>query len=1018
MNIEKVLSIAERTFGDIHSVKDNLYRGEIKINDKSAGSYFLDFNQDISLNNFREYQENLLADEYYNLPSKLQRNFYLFLVRDNIDSNFKSVIEKNDLYARKYVFNEAEFEDYFKIETSNVANYDIISELIKKLDEAELYEVYGKVTLSGTLENFVRNKSLKLGRVVESNTLNLDPKKINLINKLKLCANYRQHPISPRVFEFGKVNLFKGINGVGKTSILEAIELIICGRTLRNPGYQEKNSCIEVLFNDSIIENKFTSDNKLYQARDAEWYSRSYSRDNYLYQSFNRYNFFNSDAAYTFSNSSDEKTIKKALNDIVFGAEYNYIVERIRKLYPDFRKEFNRLISGINDASSNIKEAEKVVKEKSNESSTLSLEKAIDDNCKTLKFIHKSFEVANDYTLIEQFNNELKTLVDKVFENPFGSISNLKDVDEYLAQANNIEDLLKKASIEIRELNKTLDNSEILLRELYAEEALLIQADKFFVDRNLFSIEGLQKKVNTINDIIIKQEHLETSLKGIDFNMFHSNETASYLKEINEIAIQNLKKELFEFEAESRRIIERLGEVERIIKEIKLLGKDYLQNNEKATNCPLCDTQFSVEELKARIESISDSEADVEDLIKLRDNENRVKIQILEINKFLDDLDKINVAYNLVAFAKNGDYNLTEMIGFISSFLMNTRDHISQKRELENLQKLISSFNITESEFEYLKSKLNEIFHGELIFEFASKQKFDDRRSRTKTSIETQRKNISDLQTKKEKLILELKLKLQLNDPNINSFEDITDKIQNDLLEIKKLKDYFEKIFVIIELNRELRVDDIDITSKNLSKNINSYKLQLQSQSELELAKKQITLNQDFISKNKVLAKRLEKACSTLKDLNEGDDQNIENFFKQNIEEVFDIFKSIHSPNEFKNVEFNRDTLNLITQKGEVRLLSQISAGQRSAVALSLFITLNRKLKKGPNLIMFDDPVSFVDDLNILSFLDYLRFFVLKENKQIFFATANVRLAILFEKKFEFLGNDDFKAWELKRSAI
>jgi len=40
--------------------------------------------------------------------------------------------------------------------------------------------------------------------------------------------------------------------------------------------------------------------------------------------------------------------------------------------------------------------------------------------------------------------------------------------------------------------------------------------------------------------------------------------------------------------------------------------------------------------------------------------------------------------------------------------------------------------------------------------------------------------------------------------------------------------------------------------------------------------------------------------------------------------------------------------------------------------------------------------------------------FILKEDRQIFFATANARLASLFEKKFEFL-EDDFQKWELKR---
>ncbi|MNY81631.1 hypothetical protein D3C86_2232880 [compost metagenome] len=63
-------------------------------------------------------------------------------------------------------------------------------------------------------------------------------------------------------------------------------------------------------------------------------------------------------------------------------------------------------------------------------------------------------------------------------------------------------------------------------------------------------------------------------------------------------------------------------------------------------------------------------------------------------------------------------------------------------------------------------------------------------------------------------------------------------------------------------------------------------------------------------------------------------------------------------------------------------------------------------MDRGPKIILFDDPLTYVDDLNILSFLDYLRQLVVQENRQLFFATANQKLAGLFEKKFAFLGEE------------
>ena len=69
---------------------------------------------------------------------------------------------------------------------------------------------------------------------------------------------------------------------------------------------------------------------------------------------------------------------------------------------------------------------------------------------------------------------------------------------------------------------------------------------------------------------------------------------------------------------------------------------------------------------------------------------------------------------------------------------------------------------------------------------------------------------------------------------------------------------------------------------------------------------------------------------------------------------------------------------------------------------------------KSNKMMMFDDPVSFTDDLNVLSFIDHLREKVLSNTKQVFFATANENVAFLFRKKFEILG-EDFKRISLER---
>ncbi|MNG31173.1 hypothetical protein D3C84_1169240 [compost metagenome] len=93
-----------------------------------------------------------------------------------------------------------------------------------------------------------------------------------------------------------------------------------------------------------------------------------------------------------------------------------------------------------------------------------------------------------------------------------------------------------------------------------------------------------------------------------------------------------------------------------------------------------------------------------------------------------------------------------------------------------------------------------------------------------------------------------------------------------------------------------------------------------------------------------------------------------------------------------------------------------MSTGQRAAFALSLFLAMNGRLQSGPPILLFDDPVAHIDDINMLSFLDHLRDLAISGSRQIFFATADNKLAGLFRHKFRFL-EDDFKELRLSRAS-
>jgi exonuclease SbcC len=161
---------------------------------------------------------------------------------------------------------------------------------------------------------------------------------------------------------------------------------------------------------------------------------------------------------------------------------------------------------------------------------------------------------------------------------------------------------------------------------------------------------------------------------------------------------------------------------------------------------------------------------------------------------------------------------------------------------------------------------------------------------------------------------------------------------------------------------------------------------------------------------------RAQRGLQVLNDLLKSDSKEgyLGQVLAQQNRKLVDIFCRIHSPSEFKKVSIDGD-VRLTRDKGGETDLSGISTGQRSALAVSIFLSMNSSVGMRAPWIIFDDPVAQVDDLNTLSFLDALREFVLAGERQLFFATANSRIASIVTRKFDFLGTD-FKDIPLSRA--
>ncbi len=163
--------------------------------------------------------------------------------------------------------------------------------------------------------------------------------------------------------------------------------------------------------------------------------------------------------------------------------------------------------------------------------------------------------------------------------------------------------------------------------------------------------------------------------------------------------------------------------------------------------------------------------------------------------------------------------------------------------------------------------------------------------------------------------------------------------------------------------------------------------------------------------------KRVDSAIKVIEELLSKQSERLlaEAVIQENAAQIASTFARIHAPNEF-DVEVN-DGLTIV-RRGEGAVgLDEMSSGQRAAYAISLFVAMNGRLSTGPRLLIFDDPVAHVDDINTLSLLDHLRDIALSGRRQLFFATADSKIAALFARKFGFLGSR-FKQIELSRDKV
>lgn len=1025
LNINEIKERIVAQFADVQQVEGSIIRFTRKAGERPYAVYYLDFTKDLpgTQEKLNKYQDRVIGQYYFEGPTSLQWNNYLiFIISEELLAKSetwqaKELIERDRSYARKFV-----------ITTENELNAILSPITIVTPDitpQTSVLSIWTTRLVNAGIDGAILSDKTMPARIELIEKTTPEPKQRLQPTRQKLAVEaaapfikslelkkYLDFPRQRR-FDFSTVNLIVGPNGSGKTSLLEAIELFYCGRNKRNPDSSSPYELIIELADGSI--ESVTNKRKASKFRDMNliWYGQTEIKTNYLYQSFARFNFLDTYAAVSLADSTSN--LKNDLSKLLIGPDaaktwnnivrvHEYLSSELRRLKQQklpMEEEIVTLIEQI-DSTKKIQHESDSIQIRLNDIMHKNAWPVVQGD--KASFSSALVEPLAEMVAITQQAKELKWL-----ESPV-------TLDGLTKYCRNVKLAIKITEPDIsrcEELKKSQKRSkELIIRD---REAL---ASLEQVDRLIDSGVAIRAKERS------KQQKIISSYAGwlagldeLNFDLISLEGRDNLLVKCHRATIKRRSEAanlLIKQKNRYKKFCDTQDRHQSLAQELRQIADELLKISPKADECPLCHTKFKIGELSKRMTIGVDQ--NIEELgqtllceMKAQEDEVRNAATVESIMTWLMNYcEKAGLSQNitvrdaLTAVEKAKETLATANTRFkkLSSDLISLESQGLTVEMMEEISKRLRDLGYPLSEFtqevaERLRTNikqnmayLSETLEADNIVIHELQQKITS----TLGSVATITKdNIDELSQLKERLSTTEHLRMKLSTFSA-SFPWLEKRPLAELvIEAESVRQLAAELQTALDREKQAHVIFADSVKR---KELLEPKLSMLNQSQ----------------------KKIHDAFIVLKDLkdNYSLESAMESALQRNRASIEEIFSRIHSPAEFKGIGLNWTSL--IRKDGTEAKLSQISTGQRAAFALSIFLSQNAELgKEAPPVILIDDPIAHVDDLNSLSFLDYLRELVLMKPKQIYFATANDKIAALFQRKFDFLGNEGFRRFDLSR---
>ncbi|MEI4523531.1 AAA family ATPase [Pseudomonas sp. CCNWLW23] len=357
INAQRVEAMLKDRYPDLESVGRGVFRGIDRFGPRDYAIRYFDLNDQLAstADSLKSYQEEVLSPMYFSndVATDLRWNHYLYFVTSDEEAQsgefgrLKAKVEADREYARKQVVRERDIAGLLANaqppEPPKALPVDLATTWSNTLEKHGLaFILDSDITVPDAVRRIVAGTKDGVSRPIAHVSLLAAEQAAasGFIERLTI-KGFRTHP-EEKEHPLGRVNLIVGSNGVGKTSLLEAIEFAYCGRNRRSsPVLNGTSITVDLLGVGHKLSS--TTDATRLRARHSNWYAKAELRTVTIQDSFGKFNFLDTDAAVDLSVSASSDQIGTDVTRLVLGATAENLGDRLRRVLKQLQDELKDL---------------------------------------------------------------------------------------------------------------------------------------------------------------------------------------------------------------------------------------------------------------------------------------------------------------------------------------------------------------------------------------------------------------------------------------------------------------------------------------------------------------------------------------------------------------------------------------------------------------------------------------------------------------------------------------------------